>query len=427
VFALALAVRLVWVSVVDSPFGNIFSDMGGYVHRALQAAYGEGDPYPIFGTLYPPGAHLVYAAEMRLAGWAHHGPFLVLNCAWGAVVAPCTMLLALRIDRRLWVATALGLLAALWYPLLAFAGFFSSEQPFAGAIALSAWLLVRQVESGKSTIALGVACAVAYLVRPQIILTLAALTLVGLFVLWRRPAGAPRLRVTRLIVAGMILTGAVAFGAIRYHALCGRWGLISDNSAMTRLWADTNYGKVRATWHSPDGRTPEFFFASPPKAEVGEDRELYFEGYVGDPVLLERARLDEVRRMSSWERWVRWGRNVRLLFRDNALWPESQHLPPRGWRRALYDGSHRLVLGSLPFVFWGILAGLRRPTTVLVVCSAHVLTALVVAAFFFAEQRYRVPYDMFLMLLAFHGARVMFTALREAVARSSPGGASANG
>jgi hypothetical protein len=80
------------------------------------------------------------------------------------------MLLALRIVPRLTVAVGLGLLAAAWYPVLAFAGFFSSEQPYAGAIALSAWHLVRQVESGKGAVALGIGSVVAYLVRPQIIL-----------------------------------------------------------------------------------------------------------------------------------------------------------------------------------------------------------------------------------------------------------------
>ena len=60
---------------------------------------------------------------------------------------------------RNWVAALVGLFLALWYPLLSFVGFFSSEQPFAGAIALSALLLVRQVESGKGAVLLGVVFA----------------------------------------------------------------------------------------------------------------------------------------------------------------------------------------------------------------------------------------------------------------------------
>jgi hypothetical protein len=413
VFAVALVVRLVWVAAVDSPYDNVFSDMGGYVQRALQAAYGEGDPHPIFVTLYPPGAHLFYAAEMKLVGWSHHAPLLLLNCAWGAVVAPCTALLALRVVPRLSVAAAMGLLVAFWYPLVAFAGFFSSEQPYAGAIALSAWLLVRHLEQGKGAVALGVTTAIAYLVRPQIILTIAALGVAGAFVLWRRPAGAPHLRARRLAIAGAILGAAVVFGAVRYHALSGRWGLVSDNAAMTRLWADTDYGVVRAVWQAPNGESQEFFFGSPPKGNMGEHRELFFQGYVGDPDVLDRARRDAVAHMPWTDRVVRWVTNVRLLFGGNDLWPDSMHVTGPGWRAAWRAASLFLLSSSLLLGIWGAASTLRRPRVVLVVCLAHVLTALVVAAFFFAEMRYRVPYDMFFLLLALEGARQIKLAYRR--------------
>lgn len=408
VFAVAMAARLLWVAYVDSPFDNIFSDMRGYIERAHQAAYGTGDPNPAFATYYPPGAHLLYAAEMRLAGFDHHhGPMLVLNCAWGAVVAPCATLLAMRIVSRPWIAAAIGIVVALWYPLLAFAGFFSSEQPYAGAIALNTWLLVRLVERGKGGVALGVTAAIAYLVRPQIVLTLAALALLGLLIVLRGPLGrvwaalrfprAPRLPLGRLLVAGAILTAAVAFGAVRYHALSGRWGLISDNGAMARFGADTSYATVRST----NG----FFFTSPTKAENGEHRELLVNGYVGDPVVLERARRNEVFYMSTGDRIVRWLGNVRYLFVKNSMWPDASH-QGTGWRREWYDLCHGVLLVVLcPLALVGMISCVRRPTLVPLVCSAHVLTMLVVAAFFCGEQRYRVPYDVFLVLLAVAGVR----------------------
>jgi len=233
-----------------------------------------------------------------------------------------------------------------------------------------------------------------------------ALTLLGLVIVFREPLERflaflkrlpvmPRLRVGRLLIAGGILTAAVVFGAVRYHSLCGRWGLVSDNSAMTRLWADTNYGKVRSKLG--------FFFESPPKNENGEHRELLVDGYVGDPAVLDRARQNEVHYMTLSERVVRWVRNVRFLFVDNALWPESMHMGD-GWRRKTYEYTKRLLLYALcPLALLGMLRCARRPRLVPLVCTAHVLTMLVVAAFFFAEQRYRVPYDIFIVLLAAEG------------------------
>jgi hypothetical protein len=434
VFAIALGARLLWVSFVDSPYDNIFSDMGGYVNRALQAAYGDAAPLPpsihppdahalaaaaagvdawtVQCPLYPPGAHMVYAAEMMLVGWTHHTVFLVLNSMWGAVVAPCALLLALRVVRSLAVATAVGLCMALWYPLLAFCGFFSSEQPYAGALALSAWLLVRLVESGKSAVTAGIAASVAYLVRPQVVLTLAALAVVGLLILWRRPLRAPRLHMKRLIVAGLILTATVGWGAARYHRLSGRWGLISDNATMTRLWADTDYGRIVAIWRAPDGYPMSYIFESPPKAELGLHHELRFDGYIGDPVQIERARRNEVHYMTASERVMRWLANVRLLFGDNTLWPESTH-QGNGWRRTADRVSTGFLLAVvLPLAFAGLVSCVLRPTLVPTVCAAHVVTMLVVAAFFYAEQRYRVPYDLLLVVLALEGARALVSLVR---------------
>jgi hypothetical protein len=421
VFALALAARLLWVAYVESPYDNIYSDMGGYIQRARQAAYGSGDPYPIFATYFPPGTHLLYAAEMKLVGFDHHAPMLVLNCMWGAVVAPCATLLAMRIVPRVWIAAVVGVVVALWYPLLAFAGFFSSEQPYAGALALSTWLLVRLVDRGRGAVALGLASAVAYLVRPQIVMTLAVLTVVGLLVLLRQRLGrlarmlrldaAPRLPVGRLVIAGTILTAAVAYGALRYHALCGRWGLISDNSAVARLGADTNYGAVR----SKQG----FFFSSPPKNEIGETRELVVDGYVGDPVVIDRARRNEVHYMSTGERVVRWISNVRFLFVRNSLWPPSAHMGT-GWRLTAYEVTHTILLDVLcPLAFVGMIACLWQPRVVTLVCTAQLLTMLVVAAFFCGEQRYRVPYDVFFVLMSLEGVRWAVTLARSGFARLS--------
>jgi hypothetical protein len=431
VFLFAYALRLVWVGVVCSPFDNVLSDMAGYVNRAMQAAYGADNPLPFLGPgrfvdpheamaaaagvdpwtvqcpLYPPGAHMVYAAEMLVAGWSHHAAVLALNCLWGAVVAPCAVLLAYRIVPRLGVAIAVGLFMAIWYPLLAFAGFFSSEQPYAGAIALSAWLLVKLVERGATWAALatGAATSVAYLVRPQIVMTMAAFTVLGLVVLWRRPPRAPKLRLTRLLIAGGVLTATVAWGALRYHDLTHRWGLISDNGTMTRLWADTDYGRVVATWHTPDGVPRVFMFESPPKAELGESHQLTFDGYVGDGAKLDAARRGETGYMTRGERVGRWAGNVVLLFGRDSLWPESR-FHDIVWRKVVDVASSVVLVGVLvPLALAGIASCVRRATLAPLVAAFHVVTMVLVAAFFFAEQRYRVPYDVFLVLLALEGAR----------------------
>ncbi len=409
VFLFAWGVRLLWVGFVESPFDNDWSDMGGYIHRALQVAYGEGDSAPEFATFCPPGTHLLLAAEMMLIGWKHHAAFLGVHAMWGAVVAPCAMLLATRLVRRAWIAIAFGVVVAIWQPLLAFSGYFSSEQFDAALLAVSAWLLVCQLESGRATIALGVSTALAYLVRPQVLLTVVMLAAVGIVIVLRRPRGAPRLRRWQLAVSLSILAGAVACGTVRYQAITGHGGLISDNSAMMRLFADTDYSKVRST--------AGFFFEAPSKVQAREHHELVVTGYVGQPQPLERARVQAVRGLPLLARARRFAWNISLLFVDNDLWPENAHLG-KSWRRAYNDVTKVLMLVLVcPLAGLGLISCVRKPRTALVIASAHVVTAILVAGFFLGECRYRAPNDTFFLLLALEGARCLVGAAIDRLRR----------
>ena len=104
----------------------------------------------------------------------------------------------------------------------------------------------------------------------------------------------------------------------------------------------------------------EFFFESPPKAEIGEHRELYFDGYVGDPVLLDRARRNEVHYMSAASVSCA-GRERAALFVDNALWPDSTHVARPSWRWTWCDLSKKLVLAVSPLVLLGIFSACAGP------------------------------------------------------------------
>jgi hypothetical protein len=203
-----------------------------------------------------------------------------------------------------------------------------------------------------------------------------------------------------LSIALSILAVAVGYGAFRYHAISGRRGLISDNGAMMRLFADTGYSKVRS---SDKG----YFFEPPSKVQAEEPRELLVTGYVGEPAPLERARRQEVERMTKAARVRRFAWNISLLFVDNELWPENTHLggAPR-WRRVFNDVSKETMLAVVcPLALLGALSCARRRRTTLVIAVAQVFTALVVAGFYFGECRYRVPWDGFFLLLALEGGQ----------------------
>ena len=400
--AVAFAVRLEWVRHVDDPFDNQYSDMAFYVARARWLVAGTIPEFPRELGMYPPGTHTLYAAEIALIGWSRHTAFLVAHCLWGALVAPCVMLLSLRVVRSLWVAFPVGLLMAVWQPQVVYSGFFSSEQFACGLFAVSAWLLVRHAETGRGAIVTGLVAGTTYLVRPQFLLTVALLGGAWLLAAWRRPALAPRPRWGRTAIAAALMGAFVAGGAIRYASIAERPGLIADEDALQRLFADTDVGKVQS---GMGGR--HWVFVPPSKMAVGEMREYSFDGYIGD-----RDKLEQGRRLFLRGRSLEWRAkhllsNIDLLVERNWLWPESDHVNREPWRRRYSEDFESLLHWLLPLAALGLLSALWRRTPVLLVAAAYVATVVVVAALFWGEMRYRVPYDGFLIILSLEGARLL--------------------
>ncbi len=408
VFALALAIRVFWVEHVNDPYSNVYSDMQGYIDRARVLVESRPDPYPRFLAFFPPGTHLVYALEMVLLGWPPKLPFLIVHCAWGALVAPCVLLMSLRVVPRAWGAWGLsaavlfGVLAAAWQPQVTYCGFFSSEELSMGLFAVTSWLLARHIETGRGAVATGLCAGLAYLVRPQFLLT-AVLLVCGWIVALAMRMIPPRPFDTRRRRVGLVVAVfglAVLMGATWHLALTQRPGLIADNEALQRLFADTDLGVVGS---SEGGRV--WVFSPPSKAQAGEIRRYDFDGYIGDRAKLERIRQELVRQRSLAWRVRHLVGSVELLMFRNDTWPESVSLERHSRRRAYADLFKKLLVALLPFVAIGLVSTALRPRLVLVIAAAQVVTVLAVAAFFWGEARHRVPYDSFLLLLALEGMR----------------------
>jgi hypothetical protein len=329
----------------------------------------------------------------------------------------------MRVTRTLWVAAPAGLLMAVWQPQLVYSGFFSSEQLACGLFALTAWLLIRFAEAplggGRtSAVAAGVASGVTYFVRPQFALTAALLAVAWLLAAWRHHELFPlwNRRWLPTSILAFILGLAVVGGAVRYAHIAHEPGLIADEDALQRLFADTDIGQVKS---GLGGR--HWQFTPPSKIAAGEMREYAFEGYIGD-----RDKLEQGRRRFLEGRPLGWRlrhmlSNVDLLVERNWLWPESDHVGTSPLRRKYNDVFASLVRTLLPLAALGMASAAWRRTPVLVVASAYVMTVVVVAAFFWGEMRYRIPYDTFLVLLAIEGGRVLvkgaMRAVRAVVAR----------
>jgi hypothetical protein len=401
-------VRFAWLRHVQHPLDAVYSDMGGYVERAEGLIHGTTPAEPRILAMFPPGAHAIVALEFLAFGRNGRLGIAVVHALVGAIPAACAPLLVVRFVPKLAAAALVGVLVAFWYPQVAFTGFFSSELWFAAAIALQAWLSGRAWRRSWGQLSAGAASAVAMVVRPQFMLTWGMEMLaVGLGRL--RDRG---LRVTARDVTFLALPVAIALSvtSVRFHRLTGRWGLMND-SGLNRIWADTDICKVEATWRTPNGEEWTYWFSPPSKPAIKPSDSVTFRGYIVDPDILERIRLERLRGVPLRDRLRRKLHNVSLLLFGNLPWPESNYREPIRFvgfpssvqRQGVAAGFRdALAFVFLPLCAVGLVLGRRNRT--MLILAANLVTVLIAAWFFFGEARYHVPYDPFIVVLAVVGA-----------------------
>lgn len=405
VFAVALAVRGYWALRVQRPLDAVYSDMGGYVLRAQLLLAGELPAEPRMLALWPWGTHAIVAAEMALLGKKSHVAIGTCHAVVGAIAAPCASALTTRFVRSAAAALVAGLAVALWHPHVVYSGFFSSEIWFTSAILLGTVLLVRRAEGKSGALGAGVLLAVAFVVRPQILLTVA---LVVAALAAQRLRGKKLLRVSRgaglALVAPLAL--AMAVSSVRFHRLTGRWGLIAAYEPVQRLFGETEVVKVESTWTAPNGDRWTWWFNPPTKKPVVPENTERFEGFVCDPDIIASIRKRRLAGVGGGPRVARMIDNVALLAVRNLPWPEDDSKVP--FRRDLQKVFARVVLVVISLAVVGLAALRRHPFAALLV-RIHLATIVIVGALYLGEARYRVPYDPFFIVAATVGAYTLVT------------------
>lgn len=397
---LALAVRLYWVFRVQSPYEVVYSDMNGYVERARALLAGSTSSFPRMAALYPYGAHYVYAAIFGVLGYDNPRDVCIMQAFLCAIPAYFFVLFAARFFKNAAAPGLLGLLFAVWQPIIWCTGFFLSEVPYLPLLFLNAWLCLRFVENKHGGFLLGLSGAVLFAIRPQFILTFG---LLGLVQLWSdRRVIFRRRTLLRYAQIALPWVAVLAFSMGRFHRLTGHYGLISENGQLNRVFADTTIGRVEGRWLAPNGDIWTFNVEPPCKPRMNEMEVVRIAAYMGDGELLNSIRRSHLEGKSTWWRIHRALDNVRLLWDKNDPWPEHDRARGRGMRafsQRWFNEAARWVL--IPLACLGVFV-LRRRAAMIVVL-AHLLTLVILSMFFLAEARYRVPYDPFLFVLASAG------------------------
>ncbi|MBS2016002.1 MAG: hypothetical protein JST00_24175 [Deltaproteobacteria bacterium] len=408
-FAVAFVVRLVWILVVQSPHAAVYSDMAGYVARADELLGRAPVVEPRMHAFYPFGTHYLVAAELALFGRDSVVGVAVVHALVGAVPPLVVSLLLARLREPRLVVALGGALAALWPPQISYAGFFMSELWFSAALSAASLFVVlafdargprrRKVRRVTWLAALaGTFAAIAFVVRPQVLLTIALLAVL-LVAAHRARFDAKAMRVA--LIALVPLAIAMGVATYRHHVLTGLWALTPENSALMRLFGETDVARVEARWTTPSGGEYDAWYAAGLKQPYTEANTFRFEGYVGDATILDRERASRLAETPLTARVRRAAKNVSSLVWRSFPMPEADfHGTPfrlalsRIARKVLY-----VLLALTPVGLWVM----RRHRVVRAVVAANLLTVVLLPLVFYAEARYRVPYDPFLVVASSAG------------------------
>jgi energy-coupling factor transporter transmembrane protein EcfT len=402
VFAIAFAVRALWALEIQRPLDAIYSDMAGYVLRADHLLAGTTPGEPRMLALWPWGTHAIIAGELALFGRKSAVGIGLCHAFVGALVAPAAAALVTRFVPRRDAALAAGLAVALWHPHVVYSGYFSSEIWFASAMMLGTLCLVRHPERPHRAFGAGLLLAVAFVVRPQILLTV---VLVGAGLVVHRLRGRRLLRASRSTLVLLLVPLLVAMGTSsdRYGRLMGRPGLIAAYEPVQRLFGETDVAAITSSWTTPGGDRWTFWF-NPSTKNIGGDptpeTTESFEGFIADPDILAEIRRKHLAGVGVGARVRRMAENVVLLVARNVPWPESD--AKMRFRRQLQRGYGRALFFVLAFAALGLFSLRQDPLGALLV-GAHLATIVIVGALYIGEARYRVPYDPLLLVVAVVG------------------------
>lgn len=384
------ALRLLWVFVFHPPPDHVYSDMQGYVSRAVKLAAGGGlDRYDAF---WPPGTHLLLAGPLALFGTDRTG-LIVASAVWFALSAmtPYWMWRFARAHLSPAAAALTAAFTALWPLHISYTGYFLSETPAIAFLAASlAFTCHAPGEPRRRGALAGLLGGLAVANRPALLLNL----LVSGAHLARRGA---RHGASLTALAGgtaLVLTVVVAHNSLA----AAKPTFLSENGGLTFFLGHCNALDVRT------GRAggPQFAVAAPPAVQRGNGTRYEFpDRVVWEQEFFIAEGLDCIRRDGV--------AHVRSVLRGVV----DMTLTSKPWPQVV-EGSHGQFIHAtnvvysalLPFIVIGTIGLIRRrrargepaPEALLL---AHLACVLATAVIFFGDPRFRAPYDVFgLTLLA---------------------------
>jgi len=378
--------RAVFGLWLHPPLNYAYSDMRGYITRAVRLA--AGAKLNRFDTFFPPGTHIVLALPLRVFGTGRAGLWAA-SVVW-FLISSSVPLLAWRFARRLMppkAAAITALLTAFWPLYVIYGGFFLSEIPATAALLLTLWLAFRVHESDGNkrigfAITAGLAAGSALAIRPQLVLNLAIAA-------WTMLGGRRSPRVALAAGAGLLLPVAAVL-VLNAHA-AGRFVGLSENGGLNFFQGHCPVNTVRMEKRGVGG----LVFASPVVVQQNTGHDYYFADRAEwDQPFFFHLGIDCIRADGVGHLRVV-AHNVADLGITSVPWPPSEEPLLRHFARPA-NLAYSWAIAAI-VVFAAALAREKRGRSASRpgLLIAHLVCVLPTAIVFYGDPRFRVPYDVF--------------------------------
>ena len=381
---LALAIRVFFVFFLRPPEKCLESDMKWYYQKSLQISLGKSED--ITDTLHPPGTQYLYTPFLKTST-----PFLwikLLNALMSTLTCAFIFFAAKIIFNRRAACIAL-FIAGFDYLLIDYTGYFLSETPFAFCLSVMFYFLAKSIccQSSMHRRIFAFLGGIALVLSASFKATI--LLFVPLFGLWWI------LNCKKYKIASNGLYYMLGFLPL-YLALCLRVFALSGNFGTISTMAGLNFyvGRAHVKWvylHDIN-RHYNFRFASPVACSKQYARDVSFDAGPYDSSFFLKEGIKEMREDIS----KTIGYSVEYLY-DLFF---SEDIFPSGTRSIQYFNLAFCALVILPAL---ALLGIRFKSIASspqAISYLAFLTILITTAIFHGETRYRIPYDIFLIIPA---------------------------
>jgi len=388
----AFILRTVFVFFIHPPEKYLYSDMGDYHYKAVKLSKGVQEG--IFDSFHPPGTHYLYSAFFRLPQ-----PFFwikIFNILAG-VISCLFIYLSTKILFTEKAARIALIISSANYLFIDFSGYLMSETPFILGLSVMFYFIL------KSIVAKGQQQKWLYSFLAGLFIVLSAsfkeciLLFVPLFGIWwlfnfrkYKLASNPFFCMLGFLPLFVLL-------CFRIFSLTGKFGIIATTGGATFYTGRTHVAMVEFR----DAKRNSYFgYGSPVAAQKGYSGTERFNAGPYDSGFFFKEGLKEVRK--DIPKAIAYSlENIYDLFYSTVIWPTSalEGIQPKVVK---YFNIAFVVLVILPAIALLFFQFKRIVTSPQVLPYLALLVIIITAAVFIGDPRYRVPFDIFSIMLGGH-------------------------